>query len=72
MYVFNSVYLIQNILRTIGEPLIALVHRPVLKRKLVPGFLEEEVRYPKESLASLTHLVFVHLLAADAFSYVYR
>lgn len=72
MYVFNSVYLIQNILRTIGEPLTALVHRPVLKRKLVPGFLEEEVRYPKESLASLTHLVFVHLLAADAFSYVYR
>ncbi|XP_028328692.1 glomulin, FKBP associated protein a [Gouania willdenowi] len=58
-------------LRSIGEPLPSLVQQPLLRRKHVPGFLEEEVRYPKESLASLAHLVFVHHLAADAFPTVY-
>ncbi|KAK1878923.1 Glomulin [Dissostichus eleginoides] len=44
---------------------------PLLRRRQVPGFLEEEVRYPKESLACLAHLLFVHHLAADAFPSVF-
>ncbi|TNN69833.1 Glomulin [Liparis tanakae] len=63
---------ILNTLSAIGESLHSLVFQPVLKRKQVPGFLEEEVRYPKESLASLAHLVFVHHLAADTFPSVFR
>uniref|UniRef100_A0A3Q1K692 Glomulin, FKBP associated protein a n=1 Tax=Anabas testudineus TaxID=64144 RepID=A0A3Q1K692_ANATE len=62
---------ILNTLSAIGEPLPSLVYQPLLKRKQVPGFLEEEVRYPKESLASLAHLVFVHHLAADTFPSVF-
>uniref|UniRef100_A0A669ETH0 Glomulin, FKBP associated protein a n=1 Tax=Oreochromis niloticus TaxID=8128 RepID=A0A669ETH0_ORENI len=62
---------ILNILGSIGESIAGLVHQPLLKRKQVPGFLEEEVRYPKESLASLAHLVFVHHLAADTFPTVF-
>ncbi|XP_070775209.1 glomulin, FKBP associated protein a [Enoplosus armatus] len=62
---------ILNTLRAIGESLPSLVYQPLLKRKQVPGFLEEEVRYPKESLASLAHLVFVHHLAADTFPSVF-
>ncbi|XP_047445157.1 glomulin, FKBP associated protein a isoform X1 [Mugil cephalus] len=62
---------ILNILCAIGEPLPSLVYRPMLKRKQVAGFLEEEVRYPTESLASLAHLVFVHHLAADTFPSVF-
>ncbi|XP_073347916.1 glomulin, FKBP associated protein a [Pagrus major] len=62
---------ILNSLSAIGEPLPGLVYQPLLKRKQVPGFLEEEVRYPKESLASLAHLVFVHHLAADTFPSVF-
>ncbi|XP_023137673.2 glomulin, FKBP associated protein a [Amphiprion ocellaris] len=58
-------------LRAIGESLPSLVYQPLLRRKQVPGFLEEEVRYPKESLASLAHLVFVHHLAADTFPSVF-
>ncbi|XP_022070008.2 glomulin, FKBP associated protein a [Acanthochromis polyacanthus] len=58
-------------LRAIGESLPSLVYQPLLRRKRVPGFLEEEVRYPKESLASLAHLVFVHHLAADTFPSVF-
>uniref|UniRef100_A0A8P4KIP9 Glomulin, FKBP associated protein a n=1 Tax=Dicentrarchus labrax TaxID=13489 RepID=A0A8P4KIP9_DICLA len=58
---------ILNTLSAIGEPVPSLVFQPLLKRKQVPGFLEEEVRYPKESLACLAHLVFVHHLAADTF-----
>ncbi|CAJ1071878.1 glomulin%2C FKBP associated protein a isoform X1 [Xyrichtys novacula] len=58
-------------LGAIGESLPALVFQPLLKRKQVPGFLEEEVRYPKESLASLAHLVFVHHLTADTFPSVF-
>ncbi|XP_029381305.1 glomulin, FKBP associated protein a [Echeneis naucrates] len=63
---------ILNTLSDIGESLASLVHQPLLKRKQLPGFLEEEVRYPKESLASLTHLVFVHHLAADTFPSVFN
>lgn len=58
-------------LRAIGESLPGLVYQPLLRRKQAPGFLEEEVRYPKESLASLAHLVFVHHLAADTFPSVF-
>uniref|UniRef100_A0A672J8M0 Glomulin, FKBP associated protein a n=1 Tax=Salarias fasciatus TaxID=181472 RepID=A0A672J8M0_SALFA len=62
---------ILNTLGAIGESLPALVSQPLMNRKQVPGFLEEEVRYPKESLASLAHLVFVHHLAADSFPNVF-
>lgn len=58
-------------LSAIGESLPGLVFQPLLKRKHVPGFLEEEVRYPKESLASLAHLVFVHHLTSDTFPSVF-
>lgn len=63
---------ILNTLGAIGEPLPALVFQPLLKRKEATGFLEEEVRFPKESLASLSHLVFVHHLAADTFPSVFN
>lgn len=63
---------ILNTLSAIGESLTDLVYQPLLKRKHAPGFLEEEVRYPKESLASLAHLVFVHHLTADTFPSVYN
>nr|XP_057922091.1 glomulin-like [Doryrhamphus excisus]XP_057922092.1 glomulin-like [Doryrhamphus excisus] len=56
---------IVNNLNAIGESVPGLVYQPLFKRKKALGFLEEEVRYPKESLASLAHLVFVHHLAAD-------
>ncbi|KAM4551435.1 glomulin, FKBP associated protein a isoform 1-T2 [Odontesthes bonariensis] len=62
---------ILSTLSAIGESLSSLVFQPLLKRKQVPGFLEEEVRYPKKSLASLAHLVFVHHLAADTFPSVF-
>ncbi|XP_072220473.1 glomulin, FKBP associated protein a isoform X2 [Leuresthes tenuis] len=62
---------ILSTLSAIGESLSSLVFQPLLKRKQVPGFLEEEVRYPKKSLASLAHLVFVYHLAADTFPCVF-
>ncbi|XP_078479024.1 glomulin [Lampetra planeri] len=62
---------ILNSLSAIGESIPSLVHQPLSKRKDLPGFLEEEVRYPKDSLASLAHLVFVHHLAADTFPCVF-
>ncbi|XP_068196980.1 glomulin, FKBP associated protein a [Antennarius striatus] len=62
---------ILNTLHSIGESLPSLAFQPMMKRKLIPGFLEEEVRYPKESLASLAHLVFVHHLGADIFPAVF-
>ncbi|XP_020505115.1 glomulin, FKBP associated protein a [Labrus bergylta] len=58
-------------LSAIGESLPDLVYQPLLKRKQVSGFLEEEVCFPKESLASLAHLVFVHHLTADTFPSVF-
>lgn len=63
---------VQTTLIAIGEPLPSLVFQPLLKRKRVEGFLEEEVCYPKESLACLAHLVFVHHLAADTFPNIFR
>ncbi|KAM3604943.1 uncharacterized protein V6R79_018400 [Siganus canaliculatus] len=62
---------ILSILSSIREPLPSLVFQPLMRRKQVPGFLEEEVRYPKEALASLAHLLFVHHLAAQTFPSVY-
>ncbi|KAF7669805.1 hypothetical protein LDENG_00124120 [Lucifuga dentata] len=62
---------ILNSLSAIGESLSSLVFLPLSKRKELHGFLEEEVRYPKESLASLAHLVFVHHLATDSFPTVF-
>lgn len=58
-------------LTAIGETLQGLVCHPVLSKRRVAGFLEEEVRYPKESLASLAHLLFVHHIAMDAFPAVF-
>ncbi|KAI7810164.1 glomulin, FKBP associated protein a isoform X1 [Triplophysa rosa] len=55
------------ILSNIGESLPDLLSRNILKRKEVPGFLEEEVRYPKESLACMSHLLFVHHIGMDIF-----
>lgn len=65
-------FVLQDGLASVGEHLHSLVFQPVLKRKHVPGFLEEEVRYPKASLASVAHLVFVHHLAADRFPSIFR
>ncbi|CAL8281201.1 unnamed protein product [Lota lota] len=58
-------------LTAIGESLPSLVSHPVLRKRRVEGFLEEEVRYPRESLASLAHLLFVHHVAMDAFPAVF-
>ncbi|XP_061151268.1 glomulin, FKBP associated protein a isoform X1 [Syngnathus typhle] len=63
---------ILNNLAAIGEFKPSLVYRPLCKRKEVAGLLEEDARYPKESQASLAHLVFVHHLAADIFPYVFN
>uniref|UniRef100_A0AAR2KQ46 Glomulin, FKBP associated protein a n=1 Tax=Pygocentrus nattereri TaxID=42514 RepID=A0AAR2KQ46_PYGNA len=55
------------ILSSIGEPLPNLLCHNMLRKREVPGFLEEEVRYPKESLACLAHLLFVKHIAMDIF-----
>ncbi|XP_051555306.1 glomulin-like [Myxocyprinus asiaticus] len=59
------------ILSIIGESLPDLLSRNILKKKEVPGFLEEEVRYPKESLACMSHLLFVDHIAMDIFPAVF-
>lgn len=68
----TSACFLQKILGAIGEDLPNLAFQPLLKRKRVPGFLEEDVRYPKESLACLSYLLFVHHQAADTFPCVFR
>ncbi|XP_051556412.1 glomulin-like [Myxocyprinus asiaticus] len=55
------------ILSNIGESLPDLLSRNILKKREVPGFLEEEVRYPKESLACMSHLLFVDHITMDIF-----
>uniref|UniRef100_A0A4W4FFT9 Glomulin, FKBP associated protein a n=1 Tax=Electrophorus electricus TaxID=8005 RepID=A0A4W4FFT9_ELEEL len=55
------------ILNSIGESLPNLLGHSILRKREVPGFLEEEVRYPKESLASMAHLLFVQHIAMDIF-----
>lgn len=69
---FLCVFHVQTTLVVIREPLPSLVFLPLLRRKQAPGFLEEEVRYPKDSLACLAHLVFVHHLAVDFYPSVFR
>ncbi|KAG7265797.1 hypothetical protein CRUP_000768, partial [Coryphaenoides rupestris] len=58
-------------LTAIGETLPSLVCHPVLRKRRVEGFLEEEARYPSVSLASLAHLLFVHHIAMETFPAVY-
>ncbi|TRY87518.1 hypothetical protein DNTS_007083 [Danionella cerebrum] len=59
------------ILSSIGESLPDLLSLNVQRRRKVPGFLEEEVRYPKESLACMSHLIFVDHIAVDIFPAVF-
>ncbi|XP_061098508.1 glomulin, FKBP associated protein a [Conger conger] len=59
------------ILRRIGEHLPDLLFRQLLKKKEEPGFLEEDVRYPKDSLACLAYLVFVQHIAMETFPAVF-
>ncbi|KAI5608893.1 glomulin isoform X1 [Silurus asotus] len=59
-------------LSSIGESLLDLLSHNLLRKRDIPGLLEEEVRYPKESLASLAHLLFVHHIAVDLFPAVLR
>lgn len=74
LFILNLHYVpcLQIILSNIGESLPDLLSRNVLKRREVPGFLEEEVRYPKESLACMCHLLFVDHIAVDIFPAVLR
>ncbi|XP_072524625.1 glomulin, FKBP associated protein a [Salminus brasiliensis] len=58
---------ILGILSSIGESLPDLLCHNILRKREVPGFLEEEVRYPKESLACLAHLLFVKHIAMERF-----
>lgn len=67
-----SACFLQSVFAAVGESLPNLVFHPLLKRKRLPGFLEEDARYPKESLACLSYLVFVHHQAADTFPCVFR
>ncbi|KAK6302428.1 hypothetical protein J4Q44_G00267830 [Coregonus suidteri] len=62
---------ILGILSDIGESLPELLCHGLLRRREVPGFLEEEVCYPKESLASLAYLLFVQHIAMDTFPTVF-
>ncbi|XP_038820154.1 glomulin, FKBP associated protein a isoform X2 [Salvelinus namaycush] len=62
---------ILGILSDIGESLPDLLSHSLLRRREVPGFLEEEVCYPKESLASLAYLLFVQHIAMDTFPTVF-
>uniref|UniRef100_A0A8K9WLZ0 Glomulin, FKBP associated protein a n=1 Tax=Oncorhynchus mykiss TaxID=8022 RepID=A0A8K9WLZ0_ONCMY len=62
---------ILGILSDIGESLPDLLSHSLLRRREVPGFLEEEVCYPKESLASLAYLLFVQHIAIDTFPTVF-
>lgn len=67
-----SCFGLQAILSGIGESLPELLCHELLKKHEVPGFLEEEVRYPKESLANLAYLLFVHHIAMETFPVVLR
>ncbi|XP_030630198.1 glomulin, FKBP associated protein a [Chanos chanos] len=58
---------ILSILSSIGESLPDLLSHFLLRKRGVPGFLEEEVRYPKESLACLAHLLFVQHVSMETF-----
>ncbi|KAJ8357537.1 hypothetical protein SKAU_G00203310 [Synaphobranchus kaupii] len=59
------------ILRRIGEHLPDLLFRHLLKKKEEPGFLEEDVRYPKDSLACLAYLLYVQHIAMEIFPAIF-
>ncbi|KAG5847631.1 glomulin, FKBP associated protein a [Anguilla anguilla] len=59
------------ILRRIGECLPDLLFRHLLKKKEEPGFLEEDVRYPKDSLACLAYLLFVQHIGMETFPAIF-
>ncbi|KAJ8406314.1 hypothetical protein AAFF_G00305450 [Aldrovandia affinis] len=59
------------ILLRIGESLPNLLFRHLLKKKEEPGFLEEDVRYPKESLACLAYLLFVQHISMESFPAIF-
>ncbi|XP_023672456.2 glomulin, FKBP associated protein a [Paramormyrops kingsleyae] len=61
---------ILGVLCRIGESIPELLFHHLLKRK-EPGFLEEDARYPVESLACLAYLLFVHHMATDMFPAVF-
>ncbi|KAM9789535.1 glomulin, FKBP associated protein a [Neosynchiropus ocellatus] len=58
-------------LSAIGVSLPGLVFLPLTRRKKLPDFLEEETRHPRDALASLAHLVYVHHMATDTFPCVF-
>ncbi|XP_018586325.1 glomulin, FKBP associated protein a isoform X2 [Scleropages formosus] len=59
------------ILSSIREALPSLLFHHLLKRKEEPGFLEEDVRYPRESLACLAYLLFVEHIGSESFPAVF-
>ncbi|KAM6948759.1 glomulin, FKBP associated protein a [Aplochiton taeniatus] len=62
---------ILGFITAIGESLPDLLCHSLMRKKVLTGFLEEEVRYPKDSLASLAYLLFVHHVAMDTFPSVF-
>ncbi|CAB1325910.1 unnamed protein product [Coregonus sp. 'balchen'] len=63
--------LLEGILSGIGESPPDMLCHGLLWRREVPGFLEEEVCYSKESLASLAYLLFVQHIAMDTFPTIF-
>ncbi|KAL4608317.1 glomulin isoform X1 [Arapaima gigas] len=59
------------ILSGVGEALPKLLFHHLLRHKKEPGFLEEDVRYPKESLACLAYLLFVEHIGTESFPAVF-
>ncbi|MGH0175390.1 UNVERIFIED_CONTAM: hypothetical protein FKN15_072344 [Acipenser sinensis] len=59
------------ILSCIGESFHALLLHHLVKKKVEPGFLEEDVKYPKESLACLSYLLFVQHIGIERFPTVF-
>nr|XP_015210647.1 PREDICTED: glomulin [Lepisosteus oculatus] len=58
-------------LLSLGESLPHLLFHHVLKKKEETGFLEEDARYSRESLACLAYLLFVQRAAIDRFPAVF-
>ncbi|MBN3298578.1 GLMN protein, partial [Amia calva] len=59
------------ILSNLGESLPGLLLHHLLKKKEEPGFLEEDAKYPRESLACLAYLLFVQHIAIERFPAVF-
>ncbi|MBN3293685.1 GLMN protein, partial [Polypterus senegalus] len=62
---------IVEILCCTGESLPALIFHRLLSKKEEPGFLEEDAKYSKDSLACLSYLIFVQHLGMDKFPLVF-